>query len=155
MTKFLLTILAASLVALGVYTTSPAETQFRSDQRYARAAYKAACSITQYRCKGKAPQVRRTSEIKKIGARGVYFGGEIVFILETLRDEQARLTIFHEIVHVLQSRSIPLDFKHYLQKCVLEREAMEYTNTYAKQLELADNMIRTLDEWRKLYGCRP
>lgn len=151
--KFLLPLLAASLLMLGVSRTSAPETQFQADQRIAKEIFTAACSISKYNCNGlTVPQIRRTPEIARLGMRGLYFGGNVVFLAGWLMPVQSRLTAFHEMIHVLQWYSYPI-FLEASQRCVMEREALNYTNAYARSLDLPENFIRTLDAWRKLYGC--
>jgi len=66
---------------------------------------------------------------------------------------QMWLTIFHEQIHYLQgwNRVDSLGFDKTL-RCLIEREALDFTNAYADELGRPD-LKRTLKVWRKLYGC--
>lgn len=129
------------------------ETVFKADQRTAHIALVHACQVTQYDCSGiDVPQVRTNLQMPAQGARGMYMGGGILWIDPDLLPIQRRLTIFHEVVHYLQFEAGRLNVV-MTSRCVLEREAMEFTNLYVDLMGFGDQFKRDLLEWQMRYRC--
>jgi len=92
-----------------------------------------------------------------MGAYGVYYyGSPIVWIDEGETLTQVWLTIFHEQVHYMQElNGVEGDGYDKSLACLIEYEAMDYTNKYADELGTSAPYIRHVEEWRELYNCKP
>jgi len=152
--RFLIAFLAVTFLSGAADKLTP--DRYTLDQRVAKITWKAACRISQYEeCPKRGPAVRRSPVIGEVGARGAYWMGTPVVWLDKALSTgtQMWLTIFHEQIHYLQgwNRVDSLGFDKTL-RCLIEREALDFTNAYADELGRPD-LKRTLKVWRKLYGC--
>jgi hypothetical protein len=86
------------------------------------------------------------------GMRGLYSGGDILWIDTSLLPIQSQLTIFHEMVHYLQF-TVGKPNIEMTSRCVIEREAYEYTNLYVDIMGYGEVFKRDLTEWRRAYRC--
>lgn len=152
--RFLIAFLAVTI--LSGWEADYSSDQYVRDQRIARITYKAACRISQYDCVRPAPVVRRSPILGENGIRGAYWPASTVIWLDRpLKGTQLWLTIFHEQVHYLQvANTVDSGGWDKLLTCLIEREALDFTNEYAVELERPD-LIRTVEVWRKLYNCDP
>jgi hypothetical protein len=130
--------------------------QYVRDQRIAQITYKAACRISNYECVRPAPVVRRSPILGENGIRGAYWvDSTVVWLDRPLKGSQLWLTIFHEQVHYLQTQNtVGGEGYDKLLTCLVEREALDFTNEYAVELDRSD-LIRTIEVWRELYNCKP
>lgn len=152
--RFVLPFLLIS--TLSGWAADPYVSRFDSDQRIAAITYKAACRITNYVCpKVGMPQVRRSATLGDNGVRGIIWNDEGVVWLDTkVKGTQTWLVMLHEQIHWLQIKNgVDAGANDSLLICIMEREALDFTNEYARELR-APWMQRTLEEWRKLYGCK-
>lgn len=151
--SFVLPLIAVALLALS--DPAQVDSQYSADQRIAKITYKAACRISKYACPTRGmPSVRRSAMIGESGARGVIWSGQkVVWLDKALVGTRVWLTIFHEQVHWLQIQSgVDAGLEERLLTCIMEREAMDFTNAYARELG-APQMQRSLVVWRNLYSC--
>ncbi len=156
--SYLIALLAA-LFLLGQSRAPEAnDDQYVSDQRMGRNTWKAVCRLSQYRhCPRKAPEVRRSPIVGELAkAYGVYWMGmEVVWIDTNLTGIRAWLTTFHEQIHYVQYlNGVDVDDSR-LFDCLIEREAMELTNMYAREMKAGPSHIRSVVRWRQLYKCQP
>jgi len=155
--RFLIPFALAIFMSLGA--NSYVSTQFDEDQRIAEITWEAACRLSQYECPDKSPMVRRSPIIGEMArARGAYwFAAQVVWLDSPLGGSQQYLTTLHEQIHYLQWFNRVGDETGWsdLMKCIQEREALEYTNAYALELGLSEQWMRSVPEWRRLYGCTP
>jgi len=150
---FLIVFLAVA--ALSLAPVSEVADRYTMDQRIAGITWDAACRISKYDCAVQEPTVRRSPVIGENRARGVYWENSTVIWLDSsLRGTQFWLTTFHEQIHYLQGQNTVgfVQFDRMLT-CLVEREALDFVNTYADELGRSD-LKRTVVEWRKLYNCR-
>ncbi len=152
--RFILPLIAVAAFAF----SDPARVEtdsYRSDQRIARITWKAACRISKYDCPYKSPKVRRSAILGEQGIRGAYWAGSpVVWLDKPVHGTQLWLTIFHEQVHYIQTANGVGDDWGRLLSCMMEREALDFTNAYALELK-APGYVRTLKVWRSLYNCDP
>ncbi len=146
------------MLHLGLQTYETAS-PFEQDQRIARITWKAATRLTGYDIKYKTtPQVRRSPIVGELmEAHGIYYyGSPIVWVDDDETLTQVWLTIFHEQVHYIQElNGVDGDGYDKSYACLIEREAMEYTNLYATELGASLPYTRKLENWRELYNCKP
>jgi hypothetical protein len=132
--------------------------QYSTDQRIAKITWKAACRISNYEvCPKRGPAVRRSPVIDEVNAWGAFWPRtEVIWIgqaLELQIGTRLWLTIFHEQIHYLQGiNTIEYDGYDKALSCLIEREALDFTNAYAEELGRSD-MQRTVERWRELYNC--
>ena len=158
--RYLLPLLASLMLMLGadaIATYTP--NQYNIDQRIAAITWDAACRISQYEvCPDKGPAVRRSPVVGELGrARGIYFvGSYVVWLDPEIGGSQAWLTTFHEQIHFLQSANLVemAEYDDHLLDCLVEREALDFTNAYARELRRPE-LQRTLEVWYALYECDP
>ena len=160
--RFLVPLLASLILmtgadALALYASS-APDRYGVDQRIAAITWEAACRISQYEiCPDKGPVVRRSIVIGELGsANGIYFIGSDVVWLDTPRGGTgAWLTIFHEQIHFLQSQNLfeINEYDDWMLGCLVEREALDFTNTYAQELRRPE-LQRSIEVWEDLYKCK-
>ena len=144
--------LAVLLLTQQVMAVAP-QSQFDADQDSAYRMLIHACQVTGYNCDGEIiPQVRTNPQMKSMKIRGLYQGGYILWIENDLMPIQRRLTIFHETVHYLQFEVGKANMD-MASRCLLEREAMEYTNLYVDLMGYGDEFKRDLLEWQISYRC--
>ena len=158
--RYLVPLLASLTLMLGadaiaLYATSPPD-RYGVDQRIAAITYAAACRLSQYTyCPEIGPTVRRSPILGEMAsARGAYWmGAPVVWLDTTVGGTQAWLTILHEQIHYLQwHNEVDSEGFDRTLTCLLEREALEFTNAYARELR-RPKLIRTVEDWRDLYNC--
>lgn len=151
-----LVILATLFIAYGITQAAKYEpSQYEKDQVVASVIWEDACKISEYPCQGlEAPQVRRGELIDGYGMYGLYVMGTTIWISTELDSTQYQLTIFHEMIHYLQRKSGGIDFSAAgpVGMCILEFEAMKFSNIYASALGHTDRM-RSVKKFKELYGC--
>ena len=130
--------------------------RYAKDQRIAKITWKAACRISNYEvCPKHGPAVRRSPLIGEVGARGAYWmGSPVIWLDPPLKSgTQMWMTIFHEQIHYLQwINQVDSEGFDRTLRCLIEREALDFTNAYAVELGRSD-LQRTVEVWRRLYGC--
>ncbi|MEE9586013.1 MAG: hypothetical protein V3W09_03840 [Nitrososphaerales archaeon] len=130
--------------------------QFDIDNKDMNQIFEDACELSNYDCDGvEQPIVRRSSQLESTDMYGLYIGGKILWVGSKLMPLRAHLTMFHEVVHYLQVNvgGTDLSFINDTGICVVEREAMQLTNTYARMKKMPKAYIRTVEEWKEIYGC--
>ncbi len=150
--------LVLALFLLGKSHAPLADGQYTTDQRMAKITWKAVCRLSNYRvCPRKGPEVRRSPIVGEIGgAYGLYWMGmDVVWIDTKLKGNRAWLTTFHEQIHYLQYVNTVDVGESRIFDCLIEREAMELTNDYARELKAGPSHITNLARWRQLYNCQP
>ncbi len=153
MRKTLLGYMAGFLLMFSTADADEPFTRWEANQRLAYVTLDHACSVTRYRCDNiVVPQVRESTQLGRMGARGIYQGGMTLWIDANLTQPQRQLTIFHETVHYLQFEISGADFL-IASKCLLEYEAFEMTNLYVDLMGYGDEYKRTLETWKRLYRC--
>ena len=151
--RFLIALLAAAALSLAPVSDVPG--RYTLDQRIAGITWDAACRISKYDCDVQEPTVRRSPVLGENSARGAYWEDSTVLWLDnTLHGTQFWLTTFHEQIHYLQGHNT-VGFVSFdaMLTCLVEREALEFVNTYADELGRPD-LKRPVDVWRKIYNCR-
>lgn len=129
-------------------------TQFTADQRIAAIVYSSACRMTNYECSGDVPMLRRSPELFHNGIRGMFWSEGVYWVANEMTGTQLWLTAFHETVHVLQNRNGILEYDDDdLLDCMVEREALDFTNAYVDVLNAPQSFKRTVETWRELYDC--
>jgi len=155
--RFLIPFAAAIFLSLGA--NSYVATQYSDDQRIAKITWKAACRISNYEvCPKKGPAVRRSPILGEMAsARGAYWlGSSVIWLDKPLSGTQVWLTVFHEQIHYLQTvNGVTMEGYDQTLRCLVEREALELTNAYVDELGAPRSYKRTVEVWRKLYGCTP
>lgn len=145
--------LVAALLLTGISTIP--DSTFTKDQRIAAVVYSAACSMTGYKCTDVVPQIRRSPQLRAYGYKGLYWSAGIIWLDTGLTGSKLWLSAFHETVHVLQDRNGVLDYQFDPElDCLVEREALDYTNAYADVIGAGPSFKRTVEEWRELYDCK-
>lgn len=153
--RFVLPLIAVALLAL----SDPAQvtSRFESDQRIARITWPTAIRLTGYLVPSdeSTPQVRRSPSLADNSVRGAIWNADgVIWLSSGVVGTQAWLTIFHEQVHYLQIiNGVDAGWGEGFLTCVMEREALDFTNTYAREIG-AGYMQRTVETWRKLYKCK-
>lgn len=152
--RFIFAFLAA--LSLTAWTPDYASSKYDDDQRNSRVTWTAACRISQYRyCPEQGPETRRSPILGEImDARGSYWTGSAAVWLDvTLHGTQSWLTTFHEQIHYIQYiNNVATDNPSKNLLCLVEREALDFTNQYAIELERPD-LQRTVEVWRDIYNC--
>ena len=147
--------LTVALTLLGGAGAWYSSAQYRSDQELMHIIFSIACEMTYYDCTDvEVPAVRRSEQVDDNHLRGLYMGGEVVWIEKNNDYIRSVLTIFHEAVHYIQFTAggvNPLMISDGAM-CVLEREAMEATNAFTDYLAIP-HYKRDLKEWKRTYGC--
>ena len=93
-------LLLVGLTAIGVSSALGAQSLS------AREAFREACNLSRYDCTGiKPPMVRESVYVRNSGNYGVYFGGRTVWLADSLSPERRYVTMVHEMVHYLQTRT--------------------------------------------------
>ena len=152
--KFLIALMAALLLA-AVMPYEPAS-RFTQDQRIAAIVFSDACEMSNYICEGiPVPMMRRSPSFGDMGVRGAYWNDSYVIWLDgPVRGTQLWLTTLHEIMHYLQYvNTVGTDTPDKLLLCVQEREAWHLVEQYIDILHAPATYRRSLEEWRRLYGC--
>ncbi len=152
--KFLIAFMATLLLAI-VVPEEPAS-RFTQDQRIAAIVFSDACKISNYVCDSLTPpMVRRSASLGDGRARGAYWNGStVIWLDEPVRGTQVWLTLFHETVHYIQYyNTVSTDGHDLLLRCIKEREAWTLTEQYIDVLHAPQTYRRSLEEWRRLYGC--
>ncbi len=156
--RFWTALFAVLILQLGLHTYELAS-PFEQDQRIARITWKAATRLTGYDIHQKTtPQVRRSPMVGELmEAHGVYYyESPIVWIDEGETLTQVWLTIFHEQIHYIQElNGVEGDGYDKPYTCLIEYEAMHYTNMYADELGASRPYRREIENWRELYNCKP
>jgi len=154
-------LIAFALIALfAVFHDPYAQTDsYDADQRIAYKTWKAACRLSHYEtCPKTGPALRRSPIVGEMAeAYGLYWmGSDVIWVDTTLKGTRLWLTTFHEQIHYIQGLNY-VDVEGYskLNDCLIEREAMELTNTYGMELEVPLFFLRTVGVWRELYKCEP
>lgn len=148
----------AFLFVIGLSAWTPDFTKYDDDQRVSRITWEAVCRISRYEyCPEGHPPTRRSPILGELmDARGSYWtGSSVVWLDRSLHGTQQWLTTFHEQLHYVQYiNNVATDdpSKHLL--CLVEREARDFTNQYARELRRPD-LQRDLDVWQALYSCGP
>ncbi len=158
--RFWTALFAVLILQLGLHTYALAS-PFEQDQRIARITWKAATRLTGYDIHQKTtPQVRRSPILgEMMNARGAYWCEVNIVWLDTAMTDntQTWLTIFHEQVHKLQCDNYVDGYGDWDKElnCLVEREANDFTTLYARELKTPQSYIRTDEDWRTIYNCKP
>jgi Zn-dependent peptidase ImmA (M78 family) len=149
------TILATLIIIQQALAVQPL-THYEHDNKLMVEIFEDACRLSKYDCDGiEIPLVRRSSQLKSMDIYGLYTGGKTLWIDEQLMPVRAKLTMFHEAIHYLQVNvgGIEPDFMNRVGGCVIEREAMELSNAYARDILKMPQYVRTLENWKRTYRC--
>jgi hypothetical protein len=125
----------------------------RHDNLTDRMAFREACELSRYNCRGaKAPMVAYSTIVTAAGAYGIYAGDNTVWLAKGLSREMRYTVLVHEMVHYLQTKvgGTNIPFHGKFTQCVSESEAFEISDIVAKRVG-ADDMIRNGD--LESYGC--
>ena len=151
--------LALAVVLLILGKTSPADGEYAAEQRIAKITWNAACRLSNYEtCPKKGPALRRSPIVGELAqAYGLYWMGSSVIWIDTeLVGTRIWLTTFHEQIHYIQGLNyVDVEGFSKLNDCLIEREAMELTNAYGRELGVGASFLRTVEVWRELYNCGP
>jgi hypothetical protein len=118
-----------------------------------RLAWREACELSRYDCRGvPAPMVGYSVIVQHAGAYGIYAGDNTVWLAKGLSREMRYAVLVHESVHYLQKKvgGTNIPFIGKFTQCVSEEEAFEISDIVAKRLNQPD-MIRNGD--LESYGC--
>jgi len=108
-----------------------------------RAAFREACELSRYTCKGiRPPWVRESIFVDKVGAWGYYFGGRTIWLSPNLTTEQRYIVMVNEMVHYLQVYEDEKGFPQTApgESCVREEEAYEISDKVVRRLGLQDKI---------------
>jgi len=127
----------ALLVSLALATCTVASASSNSSDRE---AWRDACELSRYTCKGiRPPMVRESVLVDVAGLYGLYFGGNTVWLKPELEAKLRHVVTVHEMVHYLQAaedgKGPP--FASQLIACLREEEAYEISDRVAKRLGIA------------------
>ena len=149
------TIFVVLLIIQQALAVQPLST-FEYDNQLMEQIFEDACRLSKYDCDGiEQPIVRRSSQLQSVNIWGLYIGGKTLWIDTNLMPVRARLTMFHEAIHYLQFTVGQLEpaYINYTSGCMLEREALELSNTYAVEVLNMPQYVRSVEEWKDIYRC--
>lgn len=114
-----------------------------------RAAWREACAVSRYSCRGLRPPL--VVEAPITGLLGRYrMGDKYLVIHDELDSKLAYAVKVHEMVHYLQYKRSAWKFTHE-NACAMEREAFEVSNVVLRRI--GDPRVVDWNIMRVVYGC--
>lgn len=107
------------------------------------AAWREACELSRYNCKGiHPPAVRESMIVEAADLYGLYFGGNTVWLRVGLPPNLRYAVTVHEMVHFLQAKvdGKGPPFGSQLETCLREEEAYEISDRVTTRLGIAGKM---------------